>query len=227
MLRLSKLCLRGTAAGLTLVSLLAVRPIEAATIAYLDPAVAGNQSFQGSLGQNFRVNSPIIVTQLGVFDSDQDGIAGTLSVAIFSSTGSQVTPVLQFSGLAGPLILGDRFLPLPSAVVLAPGDYSLTTAPWGANLNGNAFFPGFAPPILDSGGGAITFTGSGFLTGGGLQYLPPAGLPSDQFNAGTFLFTTQAPEPASAILLAMGLLLLVLVPRRSALSSAAASRRGR
>src|SRR5215470_6693244 len=112
MLRLSRLFLCCIPIGITLVSLLAVQPLGATTIAYMDPAVAGNQNFSGSLGQNFHVNRPITVTQLGVFDSDQNGILGTLMVAIFSSNGSQVTPTLQFSGLAGTLIGGDRFLSL-------------------------------------------------------------------------------------------------------------------
>src|SRR5215831_16354132 len=122
---LSKIVVRCIPIGLTLVSLLAVQPIQAATIgptiAYGDPAVLGNQMFLGSLGQNFTVNSPITVSQLGVFDSGQNGIIGTLAVAIFSSTGTQVTPTETFTGLAGTLIGGDRFLPLPSPVTLGPG----------------------------------------------------------------------------------------------------------
>src|SRR5262249_54585871 len=155
----------------------------------------------------------IPVTQLGVFDSGQNGITGTLMVAIFSSTGSQVTPVLNFSGLAGTLIGGDRFLSLPMPVILGPGDYSLTIAGWGPqNPNGNGMCVGnpacgapplggpFSPPALDTGGGAITFTGSGFLTGGGLQYLGPLpGFANDEFNAGSFQF----PEPGAGILLAV------------------------
>src|SRR5262245_28087616 len=121
MLRLSKVCLRCIPISLTLVSLFAVRPSGAATIAIMDPAVMGNQPFPGELGQNFHVNTPITVTQLGVFDSNQDGIAGTLMVAIFSSNLSQVTPTVQFSGMNGTLIGGDRFIPI-TPVVLAPGD---------------------------------------------------------------------------------------------------------
>src|SRR5215475_8287962 len=106
MLRLSKVCLRCIPIGLALVSLLVVRPIRADDVddelykftAYMDPAYVGNQIFVGSLGQDFHVNSPITVYDLGVFDSGQNGIAGTLMVAIFSSNGSQVTPTLTFSG---------------------------------------------------------------------------------------------------------------------------------
>src|SRR5215471_11132785 len=127
MLRLSKVCLRCIPIGLTLVSLLAVRPIQAATtgptIAYMDPADVGNQSnFGGSLFQNFTVNGAITVSQLGVFDSGQNGIAGSLTVAIFSSNGTEVTPLVTFTGNAGTLAGGDRFLPIVP-VTLGPGDY--------------------------------------------------------------------------------------------------------
>lgn len=213
MLRLSKVCHCCIPIALTLVSLLAVQPIGASTIgptvAYVDPADVGNQLFTGSLGQNFTVNGAITVSQLGVFDSGQNGINGTLTVAIFSSNGSEVVGPLTFSGTAGTVISGDRFLTLPAPVTLGPGNYSLTTAGWGLDMNGNANIAGFTPPTLNTGGGLITFTGSGFLAGGGLQFLTPApGLTPDQFNAGSFVF---APEPSTAILLAVGLL-LVLIP---------------
>jgi len=221
MLRLSKVCLCCIPIGLTLVSLLAVQPIRAATIgptiAYMDPTDLGNQSnFNGSLFQNFTVNGAITVSQLGVFDSGQNGIAGALTVTIFSSTGTAVTPTETFTGNAGTLIGGDRFLPI-SPVTLPPGDYSLTTTGWGGqDLNGNfacinnSSCPGgpFTAPTLNTGNGLVTYTGVNFGSGG---YLPPVpGSSPDQFNAGSFVF---APEPATAILLAVGLLLLVLVPR--------------
>jgi hypothetical protein len=210
-------------AGLV-VFLLAVRPVAAATIAYMDPADVGNQIWNGSLGQDFTVNSPITVTELGVFDSGQTGtIGGTLEVAIFSSSGTQETPTVTFSGTTGTLVGGDLFLSLATPITLAPGNYSVTTAGWDANiLNGNMNCVGnpacgttggpFTPPTLNTGGGAITFTGVGFLSGGGLQYLGPiAPYPPTEFNAGSFQFTT-VPEPGMMLELALGVL-LILVPR--------------
>jgi len=100
-------------AGLVLV-LLAVAPVQAATIAYADPADTGNEIWTGNLGEDFTVNSPIEITALGVYNSGQTGtIAGTLEVAIFSSDGAQVTPTEIFSGTTGTLVGGDLFLNLP------------------------------------------------------------------------------------------------------------------
>ena len=138
-------------------------------------------------------------------------------MAIFSSNGTEVTPLVTFTGNAGTLIDGDRFLPI-APVTLGPGDYSLTTTGWGGqDLNGNlacvgnSSCPGgpFTPPTLDTGNGLVTYTGVNFGSGG---YMPPRpGLENDEFNAGSFVF---APEPTTAILLAVGLFLLLgLAPR--------------
>src|SRR5262245_34395250 len=44
-------------------------------IAYVIPAgTAGNQNFSGTLGMEFDVANAIIVTQLGVFDDNSDGL---------------------------------------------------------------------------------------------------------------------------------------------------------
>lgn len=118
----------------------AVAPVRAAVIAYQDPADVGNQQWTGSLGEDFTVNSPIIVDALAVYDSGQDGIIGLLTVAIFDSSGAQVTPTATFTGTTGFYSGGDLFQNI-APVTLGPGNYSLTVAGWGPNapnLNGNA-----------------------------------------------------------------------------------------
>jgi len=208
-------------------SLLAAMPIRAGVIVYGDPADVGNQIWDGSLAEDFTVNSPTVVSALAVYESGQTGLVGPLSVAIFASDGTQETPTLTFtSATTGTtLIGGDLFLSLATPVTLAAGNYSLTTAGWGPNdLDGNANCVGttgcgtsggpFTAPSLNTDGGAITFTGVGYLASGGLQYLAPSGsLPADQFNIGSL--EVGAPEPAPTASLALGLLfLLIPVVRR-------------
>lgn len=131
----------------------------------------------------------------------------------FPAPATMLRVLKSFSGSAGTLISGDRFLPLSATVTLAPGTYSLSTSGFSsADPNGNANNSPFTPPTLNTGGGAITFTGSGFDSNPVLHFVPSAGLPNNQFNAGSFEF--RVPEPASGILLAVALLLLlVLVPK--------------
>ena len=57
---------------------------QAQIIAYDTPIQGGNQGYGGNLGIDFDVNSPILVTSLGVFDSLADGITGPIQVGIFN-----------------------------------------------------------------------------------------------------------------------------------------------
>ncbi len=214
-------------AGLALI-FLAVTPIEASTIAYMDPADVGNQVWTGNLGEDFTVNSPIQITALGVYDSGQTGdIGGTLEVAIFASDGTQETPTVVFSGTTGTLIGGDLFQNLATPITLGPGDYSLTTTGWDGNIldgNANCVSTGcglppapYLPPALNSGGGAITFTGVGYNATPGLAYVGPvAPYPANQFDAGSFQFNpTSVPEPATLAGVTLGLVALLAAHRRA------------
>lgn len=78
--------------------LLVTATAQAQIIAFGDPVHAGNQNFPVNLGLDFSVNSPIVVTSLGAFDANADGIVGPISVAIFNrTTGLQVGPSVTIS----------------------------------------------------------------------------------------------------------------------------------
>ena len=52
---------------------------HAAYTAYTFPLGDGNQDYVGSLGMDFDVNKPIQITDIGVFEPNQDGItSGTI-----------------------------------------------------------------------------------------------------------------------------------------------------
>lgn len=215
---------RGSLVVGSVLAVLAVAPIQAAgVIAYGDPTDLGNQLWSGALAEDFTVNSTISVSALGVYNSGATGsIPGTLTVAIFSSSGSQVTPTLTFSGTC-VLTGGDCFMNLASAVNLGPGNYSITTSGWGGSvLDGNANCvtgcpgtPGapYTPPTLNTDGGLISFTGIGFSATPGLAYLAPVSpYPANEFNAGSFQFSSAVPEPSSVVGVSLGLL-FCLIPR--------------
>lgn len=119
---------------------------------------------------DFHVNSPIMVTALGVFDSDGDGIGGSLRVAIFDiSTMTTVTPILSFAGSDDPIIGGHRMRDLDIPVVLDVGDYSVVAQGFSASDrlgnqqcvdNSNPVcYPDalFTPSTTDTNGDLITF----------------------------------------------------------------------
>jgi hypothetical protein len=106
---------------------------------------------------DFDVNQTIQVTALGVYDSGQNGITGTLYAIIFDSNGQAVTNTLSFTGNQGTLINGSRFQNLTTPVTLAPGTYSIIS--WGysdSDKNGNlGYLDGLLPSTMNTGGGLI------------------------------------------------------------------------
>ena len=139
-------------------------PADGEIVAYQSPAVLGNAVTGGNLGLDFQVIRPIRVTEVGVFDSGQDGIAGTVGVSVWSrTTGEQ---------LAGKTIIGDegsiapdtgmRFVPLDEPLLLPPGDYTvLATGFFGGDPFLHSQRAGGQLSDLDDGDGAIQFEGTG------------------------------------------------------------------
>jgi hypothetical protein len=192
-------------------------------IAYDVPGqTVGNQVWTGSLGMDFNVVDPIVVEALGAFDSGQDGISGTVTVAIYDrQTQLPVTPLVSFTSNNGTLIGGSRFQDI-TPVTLAPGQYSIVA--WGYNdlepdgnlgcnsINGGSCLGNsIAGSTLNDGGGLIQFTGlSHYSDGTGYPGTPDSG-PDNRYLAGTFEFENAIPEPLTlglcgAALLAFGLL---------------------
>jgi hypothetical protein len=95
-------------------------PAFGGVIAYQVPAgVVGNQADAGgiSFGMDFTVNSNVIVSQLGVFDSSQNGLIAPIQAAIFDRvTGTTYSPIVNFAAGtgagSGTLSGGSRFLPI-------------------------------------------------------------------------------------------------------------------
>ena len=221
-----KLSLLSAAAVLAFASMAVT--LNADVIAYTDPSGQGTQvlPFSENLALDFNVNSPITVTELGVFNASGSGtIAGPLQVVIFNTTtNTEVTPVVLFLGSYTPAGLGFDVFQAIAPVVLGPGSYEVdtlwdTTDPLG-NLNTGSS----TGPILNSGGGALTFTGASYdassmlddpSTCGPLGACQPLPAQSSQFDAGTFEFQPSVvPEPGFMGLLAAGLALGLVRSRK-------------
>ena len=165
----------------------------APVIAYQVPVgTVGNQSYGGSLGHDFEVLSPVVVTRLGVFDSGANGLNATLVAQLWAS---QPTPrllaSLSFSSAApGELAAGtsSRFKPLASPLVLDPGTYTSVAFGYSdVERNGNA---GSSAPAwtTSTGGGLIRFFGTSRY-GSANQYPATAdGGPADRYAGPTFEF---------------------------------------
>jgi uncharacterized repeat protein (TIGR01451 family) len=177
--------------------------VRADTIAYDVPLQPGNQAFTGNLGLDFDVNQSIVVTGMGAFDSGGDGFTNGPSVAFFNRDTQQSlgTSVSFIPGTQAPLVNGSRIAPLVSGFqfILTPGHYSIVAVGFStADKNGNSTLgPPFTSSTENTGGGLISFVGSGRFDSNTTLDFPTtiAGGPSNVFLAGTFTFTSvQVPS---------------------------------
>lgn len=198
---------------------------NAATIAYDYTAVSLNAPsvFAGSVGLDFRVNTPISIFALGVFDNGSfANLAGLnnggVNVALYNlTTMMQVGPVVSFTPTSAGTQTGAEAFKSVSPFVLSAGSYTVVAS--GADIyNSN----GSANPssTTNSGGGLISFIGAGRFNGANGLTFPgsvDAG-PANRYDAGSFQYSpvvSPVPEPESLALFSFGLLFLTQVRRRA------------
>ena len=184
------------------VNITAARPTNTA---YIVPAgTVGTQTLPNpySIGMDFEVVSPILITRLGCFDSASDGInaSSTLTTQIYDRNGPTpaVVASASFSSIdPGALVGGSRFKALASTVLLTNGSYSCAGYGYdGNNRNGN-IGTGNAKVWTTDDSGALGFTGGGRYgpnSPGGFPTTLDGG-PADRYAAGTFEFKTVPPTP--------------------------------
>lgn len=94
-----------------------------AGVPYVVPEnTAGNQTYGGSIGNDFDVVRPIRITHLGVFDDEGDGLKRTIKCRIYCRRTKREHALLVFEpGNAGELSGGTRFKALAKPLELTPG----------------------------------------------------------------------------------------------------------
>ncbi len=166
----------------------------------------------------------ITVTQLGAFDSGQNGFSSAISVGIFNFNTQTIVAGLSASLTTNNTVADGQSRFIDNAdVFLAAGNYSIVAVGYGPNeQNGNAGLGG-TPPTINTGGGLVTFFGAARNLNGTTALVFPTLVdsgPANRYDAGTFKFvagnTTAAPEPGSLALLlpVMGAVGIVLRRRR-------------
>jgi hypothetical protein len=163
----------------------------ATTIAYIVPAgMPGNQAFGGSLGLNFKVNAPIIITSLGVFDSASDGLLLPIAARLHDGRTGGALAALSFTpDDPGTLVGGSRFKDLAVPLEL-PAGFQGTVVADGYGVEepeGNQNL-GLLPLATDSAGCAISFQGGRYGDPGGFPGVADAIAAEPNYAAGTFQY---------------------------------------
>jgi autotransporter-associated beta strand protein len=122
------------------------------------PNLAGNRPPIGgySLGQTFTVNSPIQISQLGMFDSDGDGLGEAHTVHLSQTSDGTPIAAITFAAGSDPSTSGTyqngyRFLSLTNPVTLQSGTYTIWFEP-----SGGADNFGEEQTAFDGGSGTVT-----------------------------------------------------------------------
>ncbi len=169
----------------------------------------GNVATGASFGMDFEVRAPVLLTDLGAFDSISDGLFQSPTVELWSrdnagtpddlsdDAGNEIIATALFSNEApGTLEGGVRFKALSEPITLPVGDYTIVGYGWGAGeemsdgrQRGNTGVGTLADVFQ------LAFVGSG-RTGGGGEFpgtAEEAG-PPNLFGAGNFIVRLLAED---------------------------------
>lgn len=120
-----------------------------------------------TLGWRFSLNSPILVSGLGVFDSGQDGLKDSHDVGIFDAAGVLLASATVASGQFSPLT--EQFRYAPVSVLLTPGQTYDIGAVWGPNSDELLFGAATNPTLGFVTAPEVNWLSQAFTSGGTLS----------------------------------------------------------
>jgi hypothetical protein len=108
---------------------LPMRAVPVAAFDFTNPQLGSTSPI--TLGFDFTVHSALLVTHLGIFDQNANGLGASHQVGLWTNTGSLLAQVTIPSGTAATLDDSFRYLALDTSVLLNPGVYVV-----GARMDG-------------------------------------------------------------------------------------------
>jgi len=131
-------------------------------------------SYDATLGWGFSLSAPVVVTGLGVWDYQDDGLMQSHDVTIWTSTGAQLVQATVPAGTGATLTDGFRYVSV-TPMLLPAGDYTIA-----------AYYPPIVPRVNDNFAASVAsvMTASGLTYDGGRAITGNAFPPNDVNNGG-------------------------------------------
>lgn len=155
-------------------------------------SVSGGNSGSGNsdmnVGLDFDVVSPIVITSVGVFDHQQNGLNRAITFYLYNRDTQALITSSAFATGSGATLDGDSRFQAPTCPIVLPAGFHGTVAASG--WAGNEKYGESATPTwtTSTGGGLISFVGTGRTgTSGTFPTTVEAG-PANRFASATFKF---------------------------------------
>jgi hypothetical protein len=175
------------------VALIAWSPLQARADTIALSSFTGAETFNlrvdFTFGWGFTLSSLLLVTQLGLWDQDNNGLNASHVVTMWTSTGMQQAQVTIPSGTGATLTNGFRFVSIPS-VLLPAGSYTI-----GGSYSAVSDITAFQASTITTASG-VTYNGSKSLVGFGFPAGDVFDFPNSYFGP-NFQFTTGVSTPDS------------------------------
>ena len=142
-----------------------------------------------TFGFEFQANSAIKISQLGIFDSGQDGLAEAHSLGLWGASGNLLAWTHIAAGTSAPLLGLYRYAHIPAVTLTAGSNYFVGV--YSSSL-ADAFHCCDAPAAVDS---RISLLGFG-LSNNGLFSAPNFDVPPESYANFLIGPASAAPEPA-------------------------------
>lgn len=186
--------------GVLLVSLLILsRPVRGEIALHFTSNVSVFESFSDTIGWAFTLSSPVLVTELGYYDSGDNGLVTAHEVAIWTNGGVLQLQATVPSGTSGTLMDTFRYISI-TPVFLPAGNYVI-----GGFSPGNSDLYGASVSSLTT-APQIVYGGPRFRVGPTLTFPDVIDFSHDTGEFGPN-FQFAVPEPSSLVLLTLGAIL--------------------
>jgi hypothetical protein len=180
-----------------------------ASLSDLTGETLGNPPF--TLGFSFTANSAVLVTQLGVFDGGQDGLAEAHAVGLWDSVGTLLASTVVGAGTSGTLVNQFRYADIPF-VALAAGQTYRVGAVWASGAD---------PLVLTASGLSLdprfSYQGGAYIGGASLANPTSVGGEGGYFGP-NLMIGGGVPEPATWAMMIAGFGMVGFALRRRELT---------